>query len=255
MATHSSHVISLKAFSSGLEQHTHTHTLMDTARLTNILHSPLNTTGKGVCGWHRCLSVCLCVCMSYLYANEHRRACWVVRLYVCVCLCGSRTSAGEQMAQENLEDARMLKVITTRMRHHPELCLPPPHPPPRYSHFTLMKYCYSGTLSGCLSDLRYFGTKHTFCTWLKCQMQLLGMIDRPTLQSAQHASLLASLMAERLSLLRVRAMRPSGLRVAAALEDLQLFFVCELDCFCNVRGGKKSGLLQPGSNFQSHSHL
>lgn len=124
--------------------------------------------------------------------------------------------------------AFLLNVIT-RMQLCAELCLPP-HPlcyshntAMRYSHFTLMKYCYSGTLSGCLSDLRYFGTKHTFRTWLKCQMQLLEMIDTTTFQSVQHAFLLPALMAEML--------------VSLCHKDETHWAECLLGCgcFCNAR--------------------
>ena len=56
--------------------------------------------------WHRCLGVYFCVRMNYLYANESGRACWVLRvcLYVFEKKAGV-TSAGEQMVEENLEDA------------------------------------------------------------------------------------------------------------------------------------------------------
>ena len=142
-------------------------------------------------------------------------------VWVCVWVCVRENeagvgAAGEQMVEENLEDVKyvafLFKVTTTRPSLHPELCLPPSSSFPRYSRFALMNYCYSGTLSvnACLT----WGTlaqNTPFCAWLKYQMQLFGLIDRPTLQSAQHASLLPSLMAELLSPLRVREMRPSGL--------------------------------------------
>lgn len=178
-----------------------------------------------------------------------------------VCVSGGEagvTTAGEQMVEENLEDVRMLPFCL-KSQHGCSTILNyvyPPHHLPCYSLFTLMNYCYSGTLSECLSDLRYFGTKHTFCTWLKCQMQLLAMIDRPALQSTQHASLLPSLMGEPLSLLDVRKMRPSG------LSDSQYrgfeTFVCVGIWLRFAMWKDNSGLLQSGSNvcsFGHHSHL
>lgn len=171
-------------------------------------------------------------------------ACVCVCVYVCVCVC-TCTKAGLDLPmnrwwRKTLKTyvAFLLNVIR-RLQLCAELCLPP-HPlcyshntAMCYSHFTLMKYCYSGTLSGCLSDLRYFGTKHTFRTWLKCQMQLLGMIDTTTLQSVQQASPLPpALIAEMLASLCHRD-------ETLWAEWQSVYSVCSFcllgcDCFCHT---------------------
>lgn len=91
-----------------------------------------------------------------------------------VCVCGGRRRQESEQTEQSLEDVRggfLFRLESTIFASS--------HPPGCYSHPALLNYCYSGTLSECLSDCRYFGTKHI---WLRWQARLLGLIDRPTLQ-------------------------------------------------------------------------
>lgn len=71
-----------------------------------------------------------------------------------VCVCGGRRRQGSEQMEQSLEDVRggfafRLQPVFTAS-----------YPPGCYSHPALINYCYSGTLSECPSDSRYFGTKH-----------------------------------------------------------------------------------------------
>lgn len=148
---------------------------MDTSRVCFqplILYIHLFTLLEEACVCVWCHRVCLRVCVSHFYANEagsERSGC------VVWCLFGGRSlfrwrtdGAGEPWSCMHV--AFVLKVLTARIELHTEPCSTSPSSTPLV--FLLCSdeiLLFRHTASGCLSDLRYFGTKHTFCTWLKCQ--------------------------------------------------------------------------------------
>lgn len=210
-----------------MEQHSHTHTHMDTHTLMDttavclyalIFHAHLLTLlEKASVWWHHCLFVCFCVCMSYLYANESGRACWVVRECVCESIGEdgrshySRRTDGRGEPWRRTYVALLLKVITTRLQLHPELCLP-------LSSSSLLFPLYS-------DEILLFRHTVWMPVWLEVlwhQTHLLYLTEMPnaavrddwqahTPVSATCLSSFHSLMAEPLSLLHVRKMSPSGL--------------------------------------------
>ena len=152
-----------------------------------------------------------CVCVSYLYANELGRACWVVRLYVRV----KEKKAGvarvlEQPLEENLEHVHIFLFQITRPQLHPELCLP-------LSSFSVLFPLYS-------DEILLFRYTVWMSVWLEIlwhETHLLYLTEMPNAAvssdwqahtpSAQQASPLHSLMVALHSLLGVTEMRPSGL--------------------------------------------
>lgn len=73
-----------------------------------------------------------------------------------VCVGGKRRRRQEsEQTVQNVEEVSFLFKLEATLEH-----LTSSHPPGCYSCFTLINYCYSGTLSERLSDSRYFGTQH-----------------------------------------------------------------------------------------------
>lgn len=114
------------------------------------------------------------------------------------------------------------------MQLHPDLSSPPPLPP-----LLLFPLPSDGILLFRLTAVWLEVLWHQTLLLYLTEMPKSAVTDRPTLQSAQHASALSCLLPELLSLPVVREMRASGLNGSHDI-GFAAVFLSEFDCFCDV---------------------